>query len=96
VDKNKVSLPLYVRTRKTGDTILLPGGGRSKIKKIFIDQKISRKKRDRIPVIVDAKGQVIWIVGVKSSVFCQSEEEERKKLIINADCSRREELIHEK
>ncbi len=96
VEKSKISLPLYVRTRIPGDTISLPGGGTSKIKNILIDQKISRRQRDRIPIVVDAKGQVIWIVGVKTSALCQREDRKASTIDIHADCSHREELIDEK
>ncbi len=50
---------LYLRSRKSGDSIRLPGGTKS-LKKLFIDRKIPAAKRSRIPVICDDEG----ILGV--------------------------------
>jgi tRNA(Ile)-lysidine synthase len=42
---------IKIRSRKEGDRIYLKNLGYKKIKKIFIDEKIEKKERDRIPVI---------------------------------------------
>jgi len=52
VARSAVEGPLRVRSRRTGDSIALPGGHKS-IKKLLIDRKIPAKTRDRIPVICD-------------------------------------------
>ena len=71
VDPEKVELPLSIRTRKDGDRLSLPGGkGSSKVKKILIDMKIRQAERGLIPLLVDAKDRIIWIVGMKTSDFC--------------------------
>ena len=49
---------LVLRSRRTGDTIHLPGGTKT-IKKLFIDAKIPALQRARIPVIADAAGIVM-------------------------------------
>ena len=53
---------LYLRSRRAGDTIRLPGGTKS-IKKLFIDRKIPAAKRNSIPILCDDAG-IIGIPGI--------------------------------
>ncbi len=59
-DIDRITSPLTVRAKKTGDRIV-PFGmeGEKKIKKVFIDKKIPRPLRDMYPVIEDKKGILI-------------------------------------
>ena len=41
--------------------------GTKKLKDIFIDAKISKSLRDDWPVVVDSKGNILWIPGIKKS-----------------------------
>lgn len=41
--------------------------GTKKVKDMFIDAKIPPSQRDSAPLIVDAKGQVLWIPGLRHS-----------------------------
>lgn len=71
-----VELPLYVRTRKHGDKIALFGMlGHKKVKDIFIDQKIPMEERELWPIVVDSKGEVLWIPGIKKSKFMKKKNE---------------------
>ncbi|HIY21127.1 MAG TPA: tRNA lysidine(34) synthetase TilS [Candidatus Flavonifractor merdigallinarum] len=45
-----------LRPRETGDEIKLPGRDTKRLKKLFIDEKIPRRDRERIPVLVDEGG----------------------------------------
>lgn len=54
---------LVVRSRQTGDSLALPGGHTKTLKKLFIDQKLPRRERERIPVVADNDG-VIAVAGV--------------------------------
>jgi tRNA(Ile)-lysidine synthase len=57
-----------VRSRITGDRIQPYGlNGTKKVKDMFIDAKIPPSQRDATPLIVDAKGQVLWIPGLRQS-----------------------------
>ena len=70
LDSNEVLLPLIVRTRHVGDRIKVKGlGGSKKVKDIFIDRKMSVANRDVWPVVVDSKGEIVWIPGIKKSKF---------------------------
>ena len=54
---------LYLRSRRTGDTIRLPGGSKS-LKKLMIDRKIPATDRDSIPVLCDDGGILgVWSIG---------------------------------
>ena len=56
---------LRVRNRWPGDRIKPIGAvGRKKLQDLMVDLKIPRAARDRVPVVVDASGRVVWVVGV--------------------------------
>lgn len=70
LDSKEITLPLIVRTRRVGDKMKVKGlNGTKKIKDIFIDKKLSMKKRDVWPIVLDSKGNVVWIPGIKKSKF---------------------------
>jgi tRNA(Ile)-lysidine synthase len=66
-DTDSVKFPLIVRSIKAGD-IFHPSGmsGKKKIKDFFIDRKIDRAWRYRIPLVL-AGDQIIWVVGMRRS-----------------------------
>ncbi|SEC38087.1 tRNA lysidine(34) synthetase TilS [Paenibacillus sp. GP183] len=67
-DLDQLELPLVVRSRAAGDRMQPYGlNGTKKVKDMFIDAKIPPSQRDAIPLIVDAKGQVLWIPGLRHS-----------------------------
>lgn len=51
------------RSRREGD-IILSGGHRHKLKKLYSDKKIPRSERSSIPV-VERDGEVVWIPSVR-------------------------------
>jgi len=54
---------LILRTRRPGDYIVLKGvGGRKKIQDVFIDMKVKREFRDKIPMLC-RDNEVMWILG---------------------------------
>ncbi|MGB9808074.1 MAG: tRNA lysidine(34) synthetase TilS [Thermosulfidibacteraceae bacterium] len=61
--KEKVRFPLIFRMRKEGDRIMIREGLTKKVKEFFIDKKVPYSVRDKIPLLVDSEGRVIWIVG---------------------------------
>ena len=55
---------LFLRARKSGDALRLPGGSRS-LKKLFIDRKIPAAQRNAIPVLCDEAGILgVYSIGV--------------------------------
>lgn len=59
--KDGVEPPFTLRSRRPGDRIKLKAGWRS-LKRLFIDLKVPRWRRELIPVILDRKG-ILWVVG---------------------------------
>ena len=57
--------PLAVRFRVPGDRFQPPGlGGRSKkLQDYLVDRKVPRNERDLLPLVVDRKDRIIWVVG---------------------------------
>ncbi|MGE5245308.1 MAG: tRNA lysidine(34) synthetase TilS [Betaproteobacteria bacterium] len=56
--------PLSVRNRRPGDRFRPAGlGGRKKLQDYFVDRKVSRAERDRVPIVVDGEGRIVWVAG---------------------------------
>lgn len=67
-DEDTVAYPLCVRSRQPGDRLRLAGlNGSKKVQDIFVDDKVARSRRDRIPLVLDAGGRLLWIAGVRRS-----------------------------
>jgi tRNA(Ile)-lysidine synthase len=39
------------------------GGRRKKVQDLFVDRKVPRELRDSVPLVVDAAGRIVWVVG---------------------------------
>ena len=59
---------LYVRKRKKGDKFV-PSGmtHHKKIQDFMVDEKIPQQYRDRIPLLVNEKDEILWVVGWRTS-----------------------------
>ncbi len=67
MDYDAIKCPLEIRNMRPGDRIHPIGmDGTKKIKEYFIDKKISKKRRGRIPLLVDRES-VLWIMGMRLS-----------------------------
>ena len=67
LDCDKIKCALAVRTRKSGDYIVVNRyGNRKKITRCMIDDKIPADKRSEIP-LVTAGEEILWIVGGRIS-----------------------------
>jgi tRNA(Ile)-lysidine synthase len=58
-----LAFPLRIRARRPGDRMSTPVGTR-KLKKILLEARVPPRRRDRLPVLVDAAGRVLWVTGV--------------------------------
>lgn len=85
IDADKVEGNLYLRNRREGDRFI-PFGmkGNKKIKDYFIDEKIPRDMRDRIPLLVDDKN-IIMIVGYAGSEIYKIDKTSRNVFKIEYD-----------
>ncbi len=62
--KTSVPAPLVVRGRAAGDRMRPRGlGGSKKLQDLLVDRKVPRAERDRVPVVADATGRIVWVVG---------------------------------
>ena len=67
LDYGKIKEPVFIRSRKNGDTFQPLGMiGKKKIKDFLIDQKIPQPEKNRVLLLTDKIG-IIWIVGFRIS-----------------------------
>ena len=70
LNSEDVTLPLYVRSVKVGDKMIIKNMTEAKkIKDIFINEKVPVSKRKIWPIVVDSKGNVLRLPGLKKSKF---------------------------
>jgi len=56
--------PLAVRYRRPGDRLRPLGApGSRKLQDWFVDRKVPRSTRDRVPLVVDARDRIVWVAG---------------------------------
>lgn len=79
---------LVVRGRRPGDRIAPCGmGGRhKKLQDIFTDAKVPRDRRDRVPLVADAKG-LVWVAGYCLAERVRVTPETRRRLYLRADAA---------
>jgi len=59
-----IELPLAVRSRRPGDRFTPLGApGARKLQDFFVDRKIAREDRDTVPLVVDRRDRIVWVVG---------------------------------
>ena len=65
LDASAVGSKLVIRPWQRGDKISPLGlRGTKKVHDIFVDGKIPRWERSRIPLVADAGGRILWVVGL--------------------------------
>ena len=64
VAADALALPLAVRSRRPGDRFRPLGapGGR-KLQDFLVDRKVPRDDRDSLPLVVDHRDRIVWVVG---------------------------------
>ena len=68
-DYDKIKSSLKIRHREPGDFFTVTEtGGRKKLKDYFIDCKIPREERERIPLLADGS-HILWILGYRISQY---------------------------
>lgn len=65
---HEITCPLTIRTSAPGDRMRLAVGTK-KVSRILIDEKIERTIRPTLPLLEDASGRILAIVGVRVSEF---------------------------
>lgn len=66
VDQAALVYPLILRYRQEGDRFM-PLGMRSfkKLSDFLIDEKVSLIQKDRIPILENGNGEIIWVAGMR-------------------------------
>ncbi|SHJ31592.1 tRNA(Ile)-lysidine synthase [Dethiosulfatibacter aminovorans DSM 17477] len=82
VDCDKIKGGLVVRNRRPGDRFVPLGmKGQKKLKDFFIDERIPRDKRNKVPVLADEEN-IIWIAGYRMSDLYKIDKNTEKVLVI--------------
>lgn len=64
LDATALGRHLTIRAWQPGDRVQPLGlGGRKKLQDVFVDRKVPRDERVRVPVVVDALGRIAWVAG---------------------------------
>ncbi len=65
LDAERCGRRLWLRRRRPGDR-LQPLGmvGQKKLQDFFVDEKVRREERDRVPLVVSPRG-IVWVVGYR-------------------------------
>lgn len=75
LDFDKLHWPLLVRNRKAGDSFFIMGDNFDrKLKKLFIEKKIDREIRDKIPLIFSNNGDLLFIPEIGVSELAKINE----------------------
>ncbi|MBF0714077.1 tRNA lysidine(34) synthetase TilS [Gemella sp. GH3] len=64
---DSTDFPLLITTRQKGDTIKR-GKITKKLSRLFIDEKIPRDIRDKLPVVRSSRGHIIGILGLEKNI----------------------------
>ncbi len=66
-DYDKIKAPLTLRSRRSGDRFCPAGmGGRSKkLQDYLVDEKVPRRRRDSVPLLVMG-AEILWAVGLRT------------------------------
>jgi tRNA(Ile)-lysidine synthase len=82
-DYDTIKGNLRIRNRKAGDKFMPFGmDGTKKIKDYFIDKKIPKEEREKIPLLTDDEN-IIWILGYATSEYYKVTEFTSRILIVD-------------
>lgn len=81
-DLEKIEQGIIIRNRRSGDRFVPYGmQGRKKLKDYFIDEKVPREMRDRIPLVCDGH-EIMWVVGYRTSERYKIDPQTQKVLVL--------------
>jgi tRNA(Ile)-lysidine synthase len=64
VAADPLEYPLAIRSRRAGDRFSPLGlGHRKKLQDFLVNRKIPREMRDSLPLVVDGRDRIVWVVG---------------------------------
>ena len=81
-DLDKMEKPLFLRKREKGDRFHPLGmRGSKKIKNFFVDLKLPREDRDKVPLLI-SRDKVVWVVGYRIDERFKIEKDTKRILKI--------------
>ena len=84
-DYDKINNELCIRTRRSGDYIVINDkGDRQSVKAYMINAKIDRLKRDKVLLLASGKG-IIWVMGHRISADVKVSESTTRILMVEVD-----------
>ncbi len=82
-DYDKLKNGIVIRCRNQGDVIRPFGaGGEKKLKKYFIDEKIIREERDKVPLVA-IRNKIVWIIGMRTSNDFRARRNTKNVLVLS-------------
>lgn len=85
LDAERVKRPLAIRSWRPGDAFVPLGMvGEKKLQDFFVDEKVPRRRRPRIP-IVEGGGEILWVVGMRIDDRYKVTPETKRILILKAE-----------
>ena len=83
MDYDKIEKNPYIRTRRTGEYMVINAQGNTKkLNRCMIDEKIPSEYRDSIPLIACGK-EILWMVGSRMNERYKINPKTRKVLVLN-------------
>ena len=80
-----IQLPLAVRSRRRGDRFRPLGmEPRKKLQDFLVDRKIPRELRDSLPLVVDGRDRIVWVVGESVAEDFRVTEPSRGVILLKA------------
>ena len=64
VPKDRLGAGVVVRNRRAGDRLRVSDVGHRKLQDLLVDRKVPRDMRDRVPIVTDQTGRIVWVAGV--------------------------------
>lgn len=79
-DYDKINVGICIRNRQAGDYLTVnDSGGRQKLKKYLVNEKIPAKERENILLLADG-AHIMWVVGHRISSYYKVEEHTKRIL----------------
>ena len=86
LDLDKTGLSIKARYFRPGDRFRPLGMmGNKKLKSLFIDSKVPKSVRHRIPILTNAKDDIIWVYGQRIAHFCRVTDKTTKILFVQGN-----------
>ncbi len=81
-DYDKIKNAIQLRYRRKGDYLTVTAsGGRKSLQDYFVNEKVSRWERDRVPLLCDGD-HVIWAIGYRISAYYKVDDHTKRILKI--------------